>query len=235
MTRFYLLGLGALCLFGLFSFRAIGPALAQATPTATPSGTASAAPSATPAATSSGQVPTIPSPTALQLDPSTTAFLALDFNNAICGANPVCVATVPAVSGAIDAARAAGATIVYSTTATGNGILDDVHAQSSDATVTSGADKFFNTNLDDILKQNNISTVVITGTVTNGAVLFTSFGATNRGYTVVVPVDGVSARSDFATAGSLWQVLNGPGGNTQNTPLQPKAVTLSRTDMITYK
>jgi nicotinamidase-related amidase len=171
----------------------------------------------------------------VQLDPSSTAFLALDFNNAICGANPTCVATVPAVAAAIDAADAAGATTVFSTTATGNGLLPEFDMHKDNPTVTSGADKFFNTDLDGILKQNNISTVVIAGTVTNGAVLFTSFGAASRGYTVVVATDGVSARSDFATAGSLWQLLNGPGTvNMQNTPLQPKAVTLSRTDLINY-
>jgi nicotinamidase-related amidase len=235
MTRVRSLALTALMSVALLSVRGVGSVFAQATPTSTPTATPSATSAGTPSANSSAQVPNSPDPAGVQLDPSTTAFLALDFNNAICGANPTCVATLPAVASGIDAARSAGATIVYSTTATGNGLLPDVNMHSSDEIVTSGADKFFNTNLDDILKQNNISTVVITGTVTNGAVLFTSFGATARGYTVVVPTDGVSARNDFANSAAIWQLLNGPAGNTQNTPLSPKQVTLSRTDLITYK
>jgi len=102
--------------------------------------------------------------------------------------------------------------------------------------VTSSADKFFGTDLDSILKQHGITTVVVTGTSSNGAVLYTSFSAAERGYTVVVAEDGISADTDFATQFTEWQLLNGPGTtNLQNTPLQPKAVTLSRTDLITYK
>jgi nicotinamidase-related amidase len=183
------------------------------------------------------QMPPVPAPVAVSLDASTTAFLALDFNTTICGANPTCVATLPAVASGITAARAAGALVVYSTTGAANPtpLVPDVMQGPSDPIVVSGADKFLNTNLDDVLKQNGITTVVITGTVTNGAVLFTGFSATARGYTVVIAEDGVSARSDFATSASEWQSLNGPGGNTQNTPLQAKAATLSRTDLITYK
>jgi len=52
---------------------------------------------------------------------------------------------------------------------------------------------------------------------------------------VVVPEDGIGATKDLATSVALWQLLHGPGGNAQNIPLQPRAVTLSRTDLITYQ
>jgi nicotinamidase-related amidase len=197
----------------------------------------SSAPLATAQAPGNVQMPSIPDPVAVSVDASTTAFLALDFNVPICGANPVCVATLPAVSAGITAARAAGALVVYSTTGAGNpaAIVPDVMQSPSDPVVVSGADKFYNTDLDDILKQHGISTVIVTGTVTNGAVLFTAFSATTRGYTAVIAEDGVSSRSDFATEASEWQALNGPGGNAQNMPLQAKATTLSRTDLISYK
>lgn len=181
------------------------------------------------------QVPAIPAPVPVTVDTATTAFLALDFNTSACANLPTCVATLPAVAFGISTARAAGALIVYSTFPNAT-VLPDVLMQATDPLVTSGADKFNNTNLDDILKQHGIATVVIAGTFTNGAVLYTSFEASARGYTVVVVEDGVSARSDFATVGTEWQLLNGPGtSNPQNTPLQPKAVTLSRTDLITYR
>lgn len=179
-------------------------------------------------------VPAVPDPVPVTLDAATTAFLAFDFNTGVCANISACVDSLPAVVAGISAARAAGALIVYSTAGSST-VLPDVLMQPDDPLVASGADKFYNTNLDDILKQHGISTVVIAGTVTNGAVLFSAFEATTRGYTVVVVEDGVSARTDLATVGTEWQLLNGPGGNTQNTPLRPKAVTLSRTDLITYR
>ncbi|HTE83738.1 MAG TPA: isochorismatase family protein, partial [Dehalococcoidia bacterium] len=115
--------------------------------------------------------------------------------------------------------------------------VPDVQPAANDTVVISvNADKFFNTNLDDVLKQGGITNVVMVGTFSNGAVLYTAFEAAARGYTVVVAEDGLSAPTDFATFVTEWQLLNGPGtANLQNTPLQPKAVTLSRTDLITYK
>jgi hypothetical protein len=180
-------------------------------------------------------IPPIPDPVAVTLDASTTAFLALDFNSSLCPRLPACVAALPAVSSGVTAARTAGATIVYSTFPNAT-VLPDVLQMPDDPLVTSGADKFNNTDLNTILQQHGIKTVVITGTVTNGAVLFTSFSASTRGYTVVVATDGVAAQGDFATPASEWQLLNGPGtSNPQNMPLQAKAVTLSRTDLISYR
>jgi hypothetical protein len=181
------------------------------------------------------QIPAMPDPVAVSLDASTTAFLALDFTTSGCGDTPACVASLPAVAAGITAARAAGVLVVYST-APARVVPDVLQLPSDPFVVGSGPDKFYNTNLDDILKQNGITTVVITGTKTNGAVLYTTFEASARGYTVVVVEDGVSGQGDFATPATEWQILNGAGTvNVQNTPLQPKAATLSRTDLITYK
>src|SRR6266568_7670300 len=92
---------------------------------------------------------------------------------------------------------------------------------------TFGADKFFNTNLDDMLKGAGATTLVLVGTASNGAVLYTGYEATARGYTVVVAQDGISADTDFATLFTEWQLLNYPGTlNADNTPLKPKAATL---------
>ena len=66
--------------------------------------------------------------------------------------------------------------------------------------------------------------------------LYTSFGACARGLTVVVAEDGISSREAFATYVARWQLLNQPGlANAGNVPLQPKAVTLSRSDLVTFK
>jgi nicotinamidase-related amidase len=182
------------------------------------------------------QVPTVPDPVAVTLDRTTTAFLALDFLDSNCGPRPACVATLPAVNAALAAARTASIPVFYSVVGTGN-ILPDVMPATSDTVIKSfGADKFFNTDLDAMLKADGISTVVIAGTSSNGAVLYTGYAADARGYTVVVAEDGLSAATDFGTLFTEWELLNLPGpSNPQNTPLQAKAVTLSRTDLLTYK
>jgi nicotinamidase-related amidase len=190
-------------------------------------------------------VPTIPDPVAVSLDASTTVFLALDLQTSNCGSatapatlapRPDCVASLPVVNSTTATARATGVPVIYTYTPGGTlspGIISDP----SDVMLqTFGADKFFNTNLDDLLKGAGATTVVITGTASNGAVLYTSVEAAVRGYTVVIAVDGLSASSYFPTLFTEWQLLTAPGAtNAQNTPLQPKAVTLSRTDLITYK
>jgi Isochorismatase family len=181
-------------------------------------------------------VPAIPDPVAVSLDPTTTAFLALDFLQSNCQPRPPCVASLPAVGFGLEQARATNAMVVYSDTGPTQTILDAVAPNPGDPKVSSSADKFFNTDLDNILKNAGISTVVITGTSSNGAVLYTAYGAVERGYTVVIAVDGISASNDFANQFTEWQLLNLPGpSNPQNMSLQPKAVTLSRTDLITYK
>ncbi|HLH25921.1 MAG TPA: cysteine hydrolase [Chloroflexota bacterium] len=193
-------------------------------------------PAAAPAV-SAQAIPTIPAPAAVTLDPATTAYLVLDINSAVCGPRPGCQATLPAIAGLLDRARQANVFVVYSnTTAPGTTILPEVAPRPDDPVVTSSADKFYNTQLDDLLRSHGIRTAIIVGTAANGAVLYTSFDANTRGYTVVVPEDGMSAPDDFAVLLTRYQLLNQPGfTNPDNEPLRERAVTLSRTDLISFQ
>jgi nicotinamidase-related amidase len=96
-------------------------------------------------------------------------------------------------------------------------------------------DKFFDTNLDYLLRQTGTTTLVLTGVSSNSGVMYRAAAAIQRGYTVVVAQDAIAAGTDLATSVVLWQLLHGPGANAQNIPLQAKSVTLSRTNLITYK
>lgn len=58
---------------------------------------------------------------------------------------------------------------------------------------------------------------------------------TLRDYTVVVPVDASLAAPDYEVSIGLFQILNQSSANATNEPLQAKASTLSRTDMITFQ
>jgi nicotinamidase-related amidase len=186
------------------------------------------------AQTSPPEPPAVPDVTPVSLDASTTAFLVLDINSAVCPPRPACTASIPAISRLLAKARAAGVFVGYSSTA-GAEILSDVAPRSGDPVVTSRADKFYNTDLDQILKDHNIQTVVVVGSAANGAVLYSTFGAVERGYTVVVAVDGISSGPAFDTYLTEYQVLNMPGfANAANDPLKQQAATLSRGDLITF-
>jgi nicotinamidase-related amidase len=180
----------------------------------------------------------VPDPVAVSLDASTTAFLAIDLLQSGCALNPICVATLPAVAAGLAAARAANALVLESTHLPPDiEILPDVAPAPGDIVFAAppGGDKFFNSDLDDILKQAGIKTLVLTGQSSNQGVLYTASAAGQRGITVVVAEDGISATTDLATSVALWQMLNGPRPNPRNVPLQANSVTLSRTDLITYK
>ncbi len=203
--------------------------------TVPPPPTSAPAPTATPVVA----IPTIPASAAVTLDVKTTAFLVLDVTSVICTPRKSCVASLPALAALLKKARDAKVPVVYSDTPTaGSTILAEVAQQPDDPKVTGRADKFFGTNLDDLLKQKGIKTVVIVGSASNGAVLYTSFGANLRGYNVVVAEDGMSTDDAFAQFLTRYQLLNQPGfANATNTPPQEGriAVTLSRTDLITFK
>jgi nicotinamidase-related amidase len=165
----------------------------------------------------------------------------LDINTQVCQPNPACVATVPAISAFLKKARDAKMAVVYSTTVPPAGapapqMLPDVAPLASDQTVAARADKFINTDLDAMLKKLGATTLIMVGTSANGAVMYSAFHANVLGYTVAVPVDGISSPSPFVTFAAQFQMLNQPGiANADNKPLADKAVTLTRTDQITIK
>ena len=92
--------------------------------------------------------------------------------------------------------------------------------------VASGPDKFFGTDLEKILKEKGVKTVIAVGTASHGAVLYTASGAALRGIQVIVPVDGVSAENTYAEQYVAWHLLNAPRIST--------LVTLTKIDLIGY-
>jgi nicotinamidase-related amidase len=175
---------------------------------------------------------TAPPPPALKsvtVDPKTTALLMLDFMKANCGVRPRCVATLPAVKKLLGEARAAKATVIYSFFGknTAADILDpDLAPVAGETSVTSFADKFLNTDLDKMLKDKGIATVIVTGTAANGAILYTGSGAALRGLNVIVPVDGISSVDTYSEQFGTWQLANGPTFG--------QKVTITKTDMIKF-
>ena len=75
----------------------------------------------------------------------------------------------------------------------------------------------------------------VVGWKVSGSVTYTSVGAMVHDYTVVIPVDTTSAASDYETTIGFYNVLNSGTADLPNQPLKPNAVTLTRTDMITFQ
>ena len=174
------------------------------------------------------KVPPAPTLNPVTVNASDTALLMLDFMNQNCGKRPRCLATIPAMKKLLAAARAAKATVVYSIIAktTTADVIKDVAPEASEAHVLSGPDKFLNTDLDKILKDKGIKTVIAVGTASNGAVLYTASGAAFRGMNVIIPVDGMSAIDPIAEYATVLDAMTAPG-------LSAKA-TLTRSDMIKF-
>ena len=127
-------------------------------------------------------------------------------------------------------ARDARALVVY----TGNPsqIMPDVAPLGDEPfPTTSGGDKFFNSDLDEILKNRGVSTLLIVGTSAINAVMRTVVAATQYGYTVVVAEDGISADNDFEVFYARYHMLR---QNPQNAPLTPRAVTLTNMGSVTF-
>lgn len=217
----------------------IAAACTQSAPTPAPASTAAppASPAATAAPTAAANV--IPAPVAVNVDPRTTALLVLDVTSVICTPRPQCVSSVPKIATLLKKAREAKAFVVYSDTPTaGSTVLAEVAPQVGEPKVSGRADKFLGTDLEKILKDKGIQTVVVVGSAAHGAVLYTTFGANARGFTAVVAEDGISVGPDPETFGltvAKWQLLRQPGfTNPDNKPLEKQRVTLSRTDLIGF-
>jgi len=161
----------------------------------------------------------------------TTALLLLDFNTPPCdpATKPRCVATLPAVTALLARARAKGMLVIYTLGASTSpdSVNPALKPLPNDPVISAWPDKFMNTDLEKILKEHGIKTVITTGTLVNGAVLYTASEAAFRDFTVLVPIDGVSGLTPYAEQITLWQLMNGPrlGGD---------LVKLTTTDRIAF-
>jgi nicotinamidase-related amidase len=156
-------------------------------------------------------VPAPPAPQlkAVKVDPQKTALLVMDFNEALCGpALPRCVQAIPKVKRLLGEARAHHMLVVFTGYPHMKPLLKEFGPMHGEPMVVSFADKFNGTDLDKILKDHGITTLITAGVVANGCVLYTTIGATSRGYKVIVPVDAMPARSAYAEQSTIWHIAN---------------------------
>ena len=177
------------------------------------------------------KAPPAPHLKTVTIEPKTTALLVLDLIKQTCNQErrPRCLASLPRVKKLLTEARAKEMLVVYSISPGPTLIADtlpEVAPNEKEPFVKSGVDKFYQTNLEQILKEKNIETVIIVGTAAHGAVLYTASEAVLRGFNVIVPVDGVSAESTYIEQYVAY--------NFTSAPIISTKVTLTRSDMVKF-
>jgi nicotinamidase-related amidase len=152
----------------------------------------------------------------------------LDFMNQNCAKRARCVGTIPAMKKLLEQARAKKMAVVYSLIAnsTAADVIKDVAPLAGEPNVLSGPDKFLGTDLEKILKDKGIATVIVAGTAANGAVLYTGSGAAFRGLNVIVPVDGMSAENPYAELSAAFTFATAPRVSAKTT--------LTKSEMIKF-
>ena len=166
------------------------------------------------------KVPPPPQLKPVTVDPKTDALLLLDFNGFDAAASgpcnralrPRCLASLPKVKAALDAARAHHVFVVYSESQTGKplDIWPDVAPTDGEPIVRSGPNKFIDTDLRALLSAKGIKRVIVTGTAAEGAVLNTASDAAFHGLSVVLPVDGMSSSELYAEQYVAWDMSHAP-------------------------
>ena len=166
----------------------------------------------------------------VQIDPQKTALLSLDWNRNTCTADKRvrCFKTIPKIEKLLAEARSRNMVVVHGLAGSmkASDILDSVAPKGDEPIVTGKGDKFTGSDLEKMLKDKGVDTVIIVGTSANSAVMYTAFGAAVRGFRPIVPIDGMPADTAYQEQFAIWQIANG-------SQLNSTAV-LTRTDLIKF-
>lgn len=176
------------------------------------------------------KAPPAPELKTVTIEPATTALLLLDFNKQTCNekTRPRCISSIPVMADFAKKAREKGVQVIYSLSpgASVTDIAKELAPAAGEPVVTSGPDKFFGTDLEKIIRDKGVTTVIVTGTAAHGAVIYTASGAALRGIKVLVAVDGVSAENTYAEQYTAWHLITAPRVSAQ--------VTLTKTALINF-
>ena len=156
--------------------------------------------------------PNRPEPKPLTLDSKTTAVLVLDLSSRCHDPKQTCSKLMPAMGEFLEKARAAAVPIIYSVSASAKGtplgeVASPLKRKDSEPVIyPDGFDKFIGGDLQAFLKEKGAKTLVVTGSSTNGGVLYTvTTAARIHRYNIVMPMDGVNANTRYEQEYSIHQ------------------------------
>jgi nicotinamidase-related amidase len=177
------------------------------------------------------QPPAAPQLKPAAVDAKTTALLVIDFVKQSCNneRRPRCLASIPKVKDLIASAKAKGVTVIYTLYpgAKPEDFVPELAPPSGTSFVVSNANKFVGTDLEKTLKDKGMTTLILAGTAAHAAILFTAGDAAQRGFQVVMPVDGLSAETLYLEQATVAILASASTISNR--------VTLTRTDMISYR
>ncbi len=163
--------------------------------------------------------PKLPQPQPVTLDARKTAILVLDLTELCADPKEICSRLGPGISKFLSKARKAGVFIAYTVMASLKGKpvgreYSGFNRQPSEPVFfPDGFNKFTGGEIEAAIKPRGIDTLIITGYRSNVAVLYTATHAARPlKYKVVIPVDGVSANTEYEYEYTLFQFSVLPGG-----------------------
>jgi len=156
--------------------------------------------------------PNRPEAKPMTLDSKSTSILVLDLNARCDDPNQVCSKITAPLGDFLDKARAAAVPIVYSVSAAAKGkpigeLAGPLRRKESESIIYPDAfDKFHGGELQAFLKDKGAKTLIITGSSTNAAVLYTATTAARmHRYSIVIPMDGVNAATRYEQEYAIHQ------------------------------
>src|SRR5262249_23538955 len=156
----------------------------------------------------------------------------LDYMKAGCDRRESCKSTIPGMKKLHDDARAHGAMLFYTLVGGDNpkptDVVDGVQPKDGEWVFQRGPDKFLGSPVEQRLKERGIRSVIVTGVSAQGVGIGVGSGAAQRGYNVIVPVDGMAAETPFQELYAAYHLaVGGP-------QIVTEKVTLTKTGMIKF-
>jgi len=178
--------------------------------------------------------PALPPAKALSLDPKTTALLVLDLTARCDDPRHPCHDLVDPVAGLLKRVREAEAFVVFTGIHVQKGrpeglVYPGFNARPDEPLLyPKGYSKFVGGDLQKLLSQKGIKTVIVVGSAANFACLYTVTEAAQvHGYDVAVPVDGIVAFTPYEYHYALYQFTVLPGA-------VARQIHLTKLDLITF-
>jgi nicotinamidase-related amidase len=151
-----------------------------------------------------------PSPVSLAVDE--TAIVVLDLSARCQDPKEVCSKLMKPLGNFLERARARRMPIIYTISAHTRGtpmqeVASPLRRRDSEPVLYPDSfDKFFGGELQNFLSERGVKNLVVVGSLTNVAVLYTSSSAARvYGYDVIMPLDGVNAHSKYEHEYALHQ------------------------------
>ncbi len=157
--------------------------------------------------------PNRPEPQPIKLDGKTTSIVVLDLSRRCENSQEVCSKLMIPVAEFLERARQASVPILYTISATAKGTpLGEIAAplkrrESEPVLYPDAFDKFMGGALKAELDKRNCRSLIIVGSATNVAVLYTATTAARLfRYDVVIPLDGVNAKRNYEHEYAIHQL-----------------------------